>query len=235
MKPTNNNLNEYYGKNGTYLQEHEAFLKTANVDADTNFIGKALDLNYTDVILDIACGQGRHAHALSQKGYHVDGVDFSEYLVGLARAGADNGLKRPPEFMVASVMDLSFPSRYTKAYWFFSDLASIDLAQAVMSISGCLEKNGSLLLDTDNVFRILSYLQKTPDSQFTFDVERMELVDAKRDLRVPYPVIPMWKYWMERTDCCIEAVYGDYAFGTYSLQSPRLILLVRKNASTFAR
>jgi SAM-dependent methyltransferase len=36
-------------------------------------------------LLDVACGQGRHAHLLAEAGYDVDGVDYSEDLLARAR------------------------------------------------------------------------------------------------------------------------------------------------------
>jgi SAM-dependent methyltransferase len=36
-------------------------------------------------ILDVPCGQGRHAHLLAEAGYDVDGLDYSEHLLKIAR------------------------------------------------------------------------------------------------------------------------------------------------------
>jgi SAM-dependent methyltransferase len=37
-------------------------------------------------ILDVPCGQGRHAHLLAEAGFHVDGLDLSRALLARARA-----------------------------------------------------------------------------------------------------------------------------------------------------
>lgn len=37
-------------------------------------------------ILDVPCGQGRHAHLLAEAGYDVDGLDYSPELIALAKA-----------------------------------------------------------------------------------------------------------------------------------------------------
>lgn len=37
-------------------------------------------------ILDVPCGQGRHAHPLAEAGYRVDGLDFSAHLIDIAKA-----------------------------------------------------------------------------------------------------------------------------------------------------
>jgi len=36
-------------------------------------------------VLDVPCGQGRHAHLLAETGFRVDGLDYSEHLVAKAR------------------------------------------------------------------------------------------------------------------------------------------------------
>jgi ubiquinone/menaquinone biosynthesis C-methylase UbiE len=36
-------------------------------------------------ILDVPCGQGRHAHLLAEAGYDVDGLDYSAQLLAVAR------------------------------------------------------------------------------------------------------------------------------------------------------
>ena len=36
-------------------------------------------------VLDVPCGQGRHAHLLAETGFRVDGLDYSEHLIAKAR------------------------------------------------------------------------------------------------------------------------------------------------------
>ena len=36
-------------------------------------------------ILDVPCGQGRHAHLLAEAGYRVDGLDYSAHLIARAK------------------------------------------------------------------------------------------------------------------------------------------------------
>lgn len=37
-------------------------------------------------ILDVPCGQGRHAHLLAEAGFRLDGLDYSRHLLAAARA-----------------------------------------------------------------------------------------------------------------------------------------------------
>lgn len=45
-------------------------------------------------VLDCPCGQGRHAHLLAENGYNVDGLDYSEQLLGVARTRGTGPLLR---------------------------------------------------------------------------------------------------------------------------------------------
>jgi len=44
----------------------------------------------TSTILDLCCGTGQLAHALSAMGYHVTGIDGSEQMLQFARRNAPN-------------------------------------------------------------------------------------------------------------------------------------------------
>ncbi|HMI47177.1 MAG TPA: class I SAM-dependent methyltransferase [Gemmatimonadaceae bacterium] len=44
-----------------------------------------LGLPMASRILDVPCGQGRHAHLLAEAGYDVDGLDYSSELLAVAR------------------------------------------------------------------------------------------------------------------------------------------------------
>ena len=226
----NNYIKNYYGASGEYLSDHRSFLDSANLEFDTSFIIRALKLEKGDRILDIACGQGRHTNYFADKGYHIDGTDFSEHLIQKARNAAAKSETHVPEYFISDVMNLNLPTKYNKAYWFFSDLAGINIATAIKSIGNNIEAGGMVLFDTDNIFRIISFLLKNPDSEYIFDAAESKLIDEKRDLNVPYPTLQIWKQWLEKYNFSIEKIVGDYNFGEYSIYSPRLIMVVKKTA-----
>ena len=69
-----------------YLLEYEPIFDLAR---DRREVARLLDVLALPVdarILDVPCGQGRHAHLLAEAGYHVRGLDLSEHLLRLARA-----------------------------------------------------------------------------------------------------------------------------------------------------
>lgn len=230
MSRSTDHLLKYYGKKGGYLKDHDSFLSSANIQKDLAFLGKALTLKKGDAILDIACGQGRHANALKEKGYDVDGVDFSAYLINKAREGATITKGPPSHYYQSNVERLALKRKYDKAYWFFSDLAGINIQKALLSISKTIKKGGKVLIDTDNIFRIVSYLANNPSSPFEFDPRAFELIEKKSKVRVPYPPYPLWNQWVKSSGFLVEHVWGGYDFSNYSVTSPRLILVIKKVA-----
>jgi len=106
------------------------YLKTdADVVDDQNITRKEIDvfaeilkLTPEDHILDLACGQGRHSLELARRGYQVEGLDRSHYLIQRAktiakreglnvkfREGDARKLPFPPDtFEVAVILGNSF-------------------------------------------------------------------------------------------------------------------------------
>jgi ubiquinone/menaquinone biosynthesis C-methylase UbiE len=67
-----------------YLLEYEPLF---SLKKDRREVGRLIDLMGLPVgarILDVPCGQGRHAHLLAEAGYDVQGVDLSQDLLALA-------------------------------------------------------------------------------------------------------------------------------------------------------
>jgi ubiquinone/menaquinone biosynthesis C-methylase UbiE len=77
-----------------YLLEYEPLF---SLEKDRREIARLIDIMGLPVgarILDVPCGQGRHAHLLAEAGYDVHGVDLSRDLLALAIArGTGPGLK----------------------------------------------------------------------------------------------------------------------------------------------
>lgn len=229
MTTTHDYLKKYYGRGGNYLDDHEDFLNSANIKEDIHFLIEVLELDKKSIILDLACGQGRHTVALVQKGYHVDGVDFSRYLLDKAiKTVEEINLDYKPLFFESDITDLYLEKKYNRAYWFFSDLASIDIEKVIKSLNKCLQKKAIAIFDVDNVFRIINYILNNPNSGFIFDAEKMELIDNENDIRIPYPAFPMWKHWFEKNGFFIEEIFGDYDLSSYSVNSKRLIMKIKK-------
>src|SRR3979490_3319069 len=71
-----------------YLALYDAVL-AERTPIEVDQIEALLHLRPSRRILDLPCGQGRHAIELARRGYDVTGVDLSTYMLGVARERAE--------------------------------------------------------------------------------------------------------------------------------------------------
>jgi SAM-dependent methyltransferase len=69
-----------------YLREYEPLFTLERDRREVARIVELLGLPAGSRILDVPCGQGRHAHLLAEAGFRVDGYDLSTELLSRARA-----------------------------------------------------------------------------------------------------------------------------------------------------
>ena len=77
-----------------YLLEYQPIFDLARDRQEVSRLIDLLALPSGSRILDVPCGQGRHAHLLAEAGYRVDGLDYSTHLIDLAKArGTSSALR----------------------------------------------------------------------------------------------------------------------------------------------
>src|SRR5881397_2183435 len=68
-----------------YLLEYEPLFSLERDRVESARLLDVLGLPAGSRVLDVPCGQGRHAHLLAEAGFDVDGLDYSEDLLEIAR------------------------------------------------------------------------------------------------------------------------------------------------------
>jgi SAM-dependent methyltransferase len=68
-----------------YLEEYEPLFALTRDREEVARLMEVLGLPSGARILDVPCGQGRHAHLLAEAGFDVDGLDYSSDLLAYAR------------------------------------------------------------------------------------------------------------------------------------------------------
>src|ERR1700755_2846971 len=69
-----------------YLLEYETLFSPERDRQEGARIMDVLGLPSGARVLDVPCGQGRHAHLLAEAGFDVDGLDYSTDLLAKAKA-----------------------------------------------------------------------------------------------------------------------------------------------------
>jgi ubiquinone/menaquinone biosynthesis C-methylase UbiE len=68
-----------------YLKEYEPLFALERDRRQVARLMEVMALPTGSRILDVPCGQGRHAHLLAEAGYDVDGLDYSTDLLAIAK------------------------------------------------------------------------------------------------------------------------------------------------------
>jgi SAM-dependent methyltransferase len=91
-----------------YLREYDPLFTLERDRQEVARMMEILGLPSGARVLDVPCGQGRHAHLLAEAGFDVDGLDYSEDLLAIAR---ERGTARTLRYTRGDMRKL--PSRWT--------------------------------------------------------------------------------------------------------------------------
>ncbi|MDW8287579.1 MAG: class I SAM-dependent methyltransferase [Flammeovirgaceae bacterium] len=117
-------------------------------------------------VLDVACGKGRHAIFLHQRGLDVVGVDLSAENIAFASQFANDRLQffrhdMRCEYPQKAFFDLAL-NLFTSFGYFDTDDEHL---QALRAIANALKKNGIFVLDFFNTPQVLKSLPNTVEKQ----------------------------------------------------------------------
>jgi SAM-dependent methyltransferase len=140
-----------------YLALYDAFL-AERTPVEVDQIEALLQQHPPRRILDLPCGQGRHAIELARRGYDVTGVDLSTYMLGVARERANSSgvrvhwlagdMREPLAGQTFDVVLNLFTS-----FGYFEDES--DDRRVVRAAASMLEPGGRFLLEVINGQRVM--------------------------------------------------------------------------------
>ena len=200
------------------------------------------------MMLDVACGKGRHSRQLASYGHTVTGIDLSEQSINEALLTSNDQL-----YFYRHDMRLPFWINYfDHAFNFFTSFGYFRTQRendnAIRTIASALKKNGVFVMDYLNTHfsedHLIHKSEKTVDDvQFIitkwfdedFFYKKIEVMDEMLTEPLFYNE-KVAKFTLgDFTDMFayqglqIQEVYGDYDFGRYDVKkSNRLIMIAKK-------
>ena len=239
--------------NEDYPKIYRERLSQEATESETAFVVRALGLQAGDRVLDLACGHGRHAVALAQRGIVVTGQDLNEDYLRLARDDAARvGVEI--ETVCRDMRDIPFTGAFDAVINMFTAFGYFDSEdedlRVLQAVSNALRSGGQLLIDTINREWVLSnYVQNdwhTDDDGNTFLEHReFDLVTGRNrvtfnivaadgtrrespghDVRL-YTLTEM-VHLLGAAGLRLSAAFGDYDGSPYSIDTPRMILVATK-------
>jgi ubiquinone/menaquinone biosynthesis C-methylase UbiE len=212
-----------------------------------------LDLPPGNRLLDLACGWGRIALPLAQRGYRVTGLDLSEAF--LARAGRDAqeaGLDI--DFQRGDMRQIPFVEEFDAVIIIgaFGALESDDEDQKVLNaVARALRPGGRFLLDQVSRESIVLRFQardwaEREGSVLVLQERRLDLLESRNYVRLTiiepdgsrrrhdhalrlYTLTEL-AGMLARAGLAFRAVWGGFDGSPYTLYSRRMIVLAQKEA-----
>ena len=211
-----------------------------------NNLASHLKLKKNCKIIDIACGNGRHAVYLNLLGYDVTGIDLSKKNI----ESASKSSKKNLQFFVHDMRKLFKQNEYDLAVNLFTSFGyfdkDFDNEKALLSIANNVKTEGLVVIDFMNVKKVLMNLIKSElkiISDIEFNITRtiknnkilksIKVKDRKEKLvfKEEVSIITLDKFseYIKKAGLQIIDIFGNYHLESFNaLKSERLILVCKK-------
>lgn len=240
---------EYFGED--YLRLYQ--FPEERTAPEVAFLGRELGTRIpaNGQVLDLACGQGRHAVPLAQHGFHVTGLDYQQHLLdAAARRAREQGVTLAlvrGDMRQLPCVDMAFDAvmNLFTAFGYFSDAENAGVLREVARV---LRPGGWFIIDVANRDALIRHAQprswkRLPDgtlvvSEWDWDpsagryTHRQLLIDehGQRSFHHSVRVYTCTELTEMLHQCglIVEAVYGDFQGAALGLESPRMICLAQR-------
>ncbi|MGH7690406.1 MAG: class I SAM-dependent methyltransferase, partial [Gemmatimonadaceae bacterium] len=166
-----------------YLDAYGHTFSLARAEREVAFVQHTLDLHPGDRLLDLCCGQGRHAVLLASRGLRVTGQDLNaEYLRMAGRAAAAQHVEL--ETVCRDMREIPFERQFDAVVNLFSAFGYLESEaedrKVLVQIAKALKPGGRVLLDLVNREWVIA--NPFPNEWHTDDRGRVYLEHREVDL-----------------------------------------------------
>lgn len=248
-KSTNPWYIEFFSED--YLEIYEHTFSAERTNLEVSFIEALLGLPQKSMILDLCCGQGRHAVALAKLGFNVTGQDLSSNYLRQAEEYAKKENVRL-NLINEDMRTIPFNGVFDAVINIFSSFGYFESYEQNLSvlkaIRTSLKPGGLLLMDLINREWVIRNYDETewresPDGNVHLENRALDLITSRNhiDFSVIYPdgtrkvtvghhirlyTLTEMIELFNLSGLTIKAYFGNFNGDPYSINSKRMILLV---------
>jgi SAM-dependent methyltransferase len=210
---------------------------------EAEFLERHLALRPGMEALDVPCGSGRHAIALSERGIRMTGVDLSSDLLSHARASHAN-----VEWVLTDMRALPWQGRFAAAYCWGNSFAYFNDDECRVfldAVATALVPGGRFILESGAVSESLLPVLQSERSLRIGDIDfhssnTYDALDGRMDItytfargdRKEVKPIHQWVHsaaeirrMLESTGFTVRSAFGDIDDQPFALRAPHLIVL----------
>ena len=142
-----------------YLRIYRPQFTPERTAAETGFIAEILALPERAEVLDLACGFGRHAIGMAQRGFRVTGLDFNPHYLEIAAADA-KAAGAQVTWRAGDMRDLGATPAFDGVYSYFTSFGYFEddeNEKVLAAVARVLRPQRRFLLDVMNRDWILTH------------------------------------------------------------------------------
>lgn len=238
-----------------YLDVYDYQFTDERARKETEFAARVLGLQKGERVLDLCCGQGRHAVLLAAMGMEVTGLDLSEQYLRLTQdAARAQGVQVP--VVHADMRAIPFRSHFDAVVNMFSSFGYLESeaedARVMTAVRDALKPGGRALFDLLNRDWVVdNYIQNDwhqgADGTLYLEHRELDLLTSRNHVTFT-AITPDGKrreigghhirlYTLreaagiiEAAGLTYEAVYGGFEGEAYGIDTRRMIIVARRPA-----
>ena len=140
-----------------YLYFYEELLTPERTETEVDLVWRLLELEPGLELLDLACGHGRIANPLAERGVRATGLDATPFFLELARKdAAERGVE--VEYVDGDMRSLPWTERFDRILcWFtsFGYFSDDENRQVLREAHRALRPGGLLAIEMNNLLRLI--------------------------------------------------------------------------------
>lgn len=220
-------------------------------EGEADFIYKKLKLKKGRLLLDAACGYGRHLVPLTKKGVRAVGFDLSPVLIAEAsRRLRETDDRRAARLVLADIRSLPFERVFDAACLMYTSIGYFDGEdenfRALASLARALKPGGLFLIETVNRdYYIRSSLPKDwieKDGAYILEAKAFDPVRSRSEIdvtvidkagkRTYHHSIRLYSFTemsmlLEAVGFAVKEVHGGFFGEEFGLDSDRMVILAK--------